>query len=88
MKEQIVFECGESLKNDKIERIITLEEFDSHIERYLKIIKMPECTAQIFYDQFRMCFHINSIKGWRLYRHYRMNSRYFHNKQLDFLKEI
>jgi hypothetical protein len=60
---------------------LSLDEFDSHLDRYLKITH-KKLNPQLFYDQFKMCFNSNS-NFWGTYKYFKKNSR--HNKQLTFI---
>ena len=80
-KEQFVFDCEEEPIDADKQSSISLEEFDNHLERYLKVMQ-KDLTPQIFYYQFKMCYSGNNADFLTTYKEFKSKSRHLINRQL------
>ena len=60
---------------------MTLEEFDKHLDSYLKITE-KDLTQQLFFWQFRLCYSGEDADFLKIYKYYKENSKHFKCKQL------
>lgn len=80
-EEQWIFECGEEEMGCTIKQTLTLEQFDKHLDNYLKATR-KYFTDEIFYKQFKMVYDGNSKDFLDTYVRFKKDSRHYKIKQL------
>jgi hypothetical protein len=80
LEDEFILE-GAEMETEIKDPVITLEEFDNHLERYLRITNKT-LNAQIFYFQFKMCYNGKPSDFMKTYEEFKNKSRHLTNKQL------
>ena len=68
--------------------MLSLEEFDIHLDNYQKVMELKEITLTVFFKQFKMTYSGNQSNFMKVYQYFKQNSRHLHNVQLIFYEEI
>jgi len=66
---------------ENLESRLSLYEFDSHLDNYIKVMQIKKFTLKIFYAQFKLCFY-QGLGYWEKYQYFKQNSRHINQLSL------